>query len=369
MPLRWAFPDASEGDARARVEQKMDDFWRLVPSLHAGADQLQPSLRAIDGRLTCELEPGRATASRLVISCEEARELQPLVDHLIRRAPAGVEAAGFREPERVDAAVRSVERRFRVAASKWKAEFTEPVGGALQLVWHGPRDHELDAARALTKALLGERELFDWVGPVEVAEPSLTSLLLRGGRARVDELPAAFTSARQALLSRRPDSPLQIHSRTGPEGKWVVAQLDPHRPREGLLPDLITLRTSDPELLGVKLMGLPFSSRRFSRFDESFLYVQCEVPPEDAARLSLRLDEQLDAELQPERLGRVIGGGTGERFSSVMLVVRELGRALPRIREALIAAQAPKSSWIRFFDDTLAHEWLGVWPQTPPPPP
>lgn len=365
MQLRWAFPDASEEEARAQVEQKMDAFWAApIESFRARADH--PLLAAIDPRLKLELQP----PSRLIVSCEDSRELQPLVDHLLRRAPAdlGLEVAGFREPEPVEVALRAVARRFGVEASRWKAEFAEPVGGALPLLWHGPRQHELEAARALTKAVLGERELLDWVGPIELGEPSLTSMLL-GRRARVDELPAAFATARQALLALRPDSPLQIHSRTGPEGKWVVAQLDPRRPREGLLPALKTLRTSDPELLGVKLMGLPFSSRRFSRFDEAFLYVQCEVPPEDAARLSLRIDERLDAALQPERLGRVIGGGTGERFSAVMLVVRELGRALPRLREALIAAQVPKASWIRFFDDTLAHEWQGVWPETPPPPP
>ena len=25
-------------------------------------------------------------------------------------------------------------------------------------------------------------------------------------------------------------------------------------------------------------------------------------------------------------------------------------------------------SWLLFFDDDLTDEWLGVWPQTPPPP-
>jgi hypothetical protein len=43
-------------------------------------------------------------------------------------------------------------------------------------------------------------------------------------------------------------------------------------------------------------------------------------------------------------------------------------RAIPVIRDVLRAGRVPKRSWLQFFDDDLAEEWIGVWDDSPAPP-
>jgi hypothetical protein len=67
-------------------------------------------------------------------------------------------------------------------------------------------------------------------------------------------------------------------------------------------------------------------------------------------------------------LGVVIGGGTGIRHSYVDLALTDVERGVAATRAALRKGGLPKRSWILFFDDALAAEWIGIHDDTPPPP-
>ena len=86
------------------------------------------------------------------------------------------------------------------------------------------------------------------------------------------------------------------------------------------------------------------------------------------ARLSLPL-RRLSNQLNCNDLANLLkcGAGSGERYSYLNVVVTEVDGALGRIRHALQKGRLPTRSWIRFFDDTLTNEWVGVWPDSPAP--
>jgi hypothetical protein len=374
MTLRWVFPDPNEAPARADVDRRIDAWWaslaqvrpRLVPQVDRSFDlvgHVATHLLGIHPELRWELRPGARERWCFVVTAEEGRHLEPLVGRIVERAPAGLgfEVASARGPEPVEAALATVEGRFGVDASAWTVEFGEPQHGFMNVCWRGAADPE--AAVWLMKCLVGERAVMDWVGPVDVARPSLRAKLFRGSQPGVGGFVGAFEAQQRALLERRPSKPLQQRAA---EASWSVVSFNPDAPREGRLRDLLTAATPDLELLQVVVSGAPFSSQRFSRFGEAFLYVQVEVSPDEGAALRMRLEEAIDTGLAGA--GRVVTSGTGARCSYVVVVVTELLEGVARLRALLEARQVPRNTWIRFLDDALAAEWVGVFGDTPRPP-
>ncbi|MFN7144444.1 MAG: hypothetical protein ACK4YP_11750, partial [Myxococcota bacterium] len=102
-----------------------------------------------------------------------------------------------------------------------------------------------------------------------------------------------------------------------------------------------------------------------------YAYVKISRSPDDAGReveARARYEEALDAALGGAGLGGVIGAGMGSTFQYVDLALTRPDEALPVVRAALRALDAPRETWVLFFDATLAEEWVGAWDDTPPPP-
>jgi hypothetical protein len=82
-----------------------------------------------------------------------------------------------------------------------------------------------------------------------------------------------------------------------------------------------------------------------------------------------RLEDALNETLEPTRLGCVIGGGSGRRYSYVDLALTDVATAATAIREILGHLKLPtRRAWLQFFDDSLAAEWIGMFPESPEPP-
>ncbi|MCA2977194.1 MAG: hypothetical protein INH41_31380 [Myxococcaceae bacterium] len=370
MTLRWAFPDPREAAERAAVDARIDAWWQALAGarerLTEGAFELsglcERHLLAIHPALRWELRQGARARWRFVVTAGDDRHLEPLVSRVVVRAPGdlGLEVAPWREAEPLHAALATVRARFGVDASDWTVEFGPPQLGFVQARWRGASDP--DAAVCLMNGLVGERAVMDWVGPVEVARPSLRAKLFRGSGTGVGSFAAAFVEQQRALLARRPARPLQARD---DEGSWAVVSFDPTAAREGRLRDLTSAATPDLELLQVVVSGAPFASARFSRFGEAFLYAQVEVPPDEGTRRRMQLEDALDAALAGS--GRVVTAGTGARFAYIVLVVAELAPAVERVRATLERLGVPRRAWVRFLDDGLSAEWVGVFPDSPPP--
>lgn len=390
MTLRWAFPDSSEQDARAVVDARIDAWWQALSGRRTELDAflrgdtrfdlpsfVSEHLGAIDSELCWELAPGPGPRPRLVISCEAERHLLPLVRRVLGRAPAelGLELFDHRPAEPLEAALFKARGQTGVDSAGWTVELSEQPYGLLELRWRSPRtdDAAKHAAFVMTQTLLGEHTLPDWVGDVTVdAPPSMFSKLLGAGRkaglsatalrGRVEEL-------KRSWLDRQADQPLLVSSRVGRDANWSLVRLEPQPGSD--FPgqkDLQTARTANVEFFKATRSGAPFASTRFSRFGETFLYLKTDGFGDDGFSNTLAIEEALDRALAEGNLGRAVGAGTGTRYSYVDLVVSDPARALERIVPVLREGKLPRRAWLLFFDDTLAAEWVGVWPETPPPP-
>ena len=387
MTLRWAFPDSSEQDARAAVDTRIDAWWEALRGRRAELDAflrgdtrfdlpsfVTAQLAAIDPELCWELAPG--ARPRLVISCEAERHLMPLVRRVLSRAPGelGLELFDHRPPEPLEAALFRARGQTGVDGAGWTVELTEQPYGLLELCWRAPRTDEAatHAAFVMTQTLLGEKTLPDWVAGVTVdAPPSMFSKLLGAGRVggSATSLAGRVEALKRAWLDRQADQPLLVSSRVGRDANWSLVRLEPTPGAD--FPgqtDLQTARTASVEFFKATRSGAPFASCRFSRFGETFLYVKTDGFGDDGFSNTLAIEEALDRVLSEGNLGRAVGAGTGTRYSYVDLVVSDPVRAMERIVPILREGKLPRRAWVLFFDDTLAAEWVGVWPETPPPP-
>lgn len=388
MTLRWAFPDSAEHDARAAVDARIDTWWAALKTRRAELDAFLrgdsrfdvPSfvtehLEAIDSGLCWELAPGQRP--RLVISCEAERQLQPLVRRVLSRAPAdlGLELFDHRPAEPLEAALFKARGQTGVDGAGWTVELSEQPYGLFELCWRSSRTDEAahHAAFVMTQTLLGEKTLPDWIGGVTVDAPvSIFSKLLGAGRKAglsATALPGRVEALKRSWLDRQADQPLLVSSRMGRDANWSLVRLEPQpAPDFPGQKDLQSARSANVEFFKATRSGAPFASCRFSRFGETFLYVKTEGFGDDGFSSTLAIEEALDRALAEGNLGRAIGAGTGTRYSYVDLVVSDPVRALERIVPILRNGKLPRRAWVLFFDDTLAAEWVGVWPETPAPP-
>jgi hypothetical protein len=80
------------------------------------------------------------------------------------------------------------------------------------------------------------------------------------------------------------------------------------------------------------------------------------------------IEDALDAALVPAGLGCHVGGGTGRWYSYVDLALTDVDRGCEIVKAVLRAGNVPRRSWILFFDDEWAHEWIGIYDDSPAPP-
>jgi len=212
------------------------------------------------------------------------------------------------------------------------------------------------------EALLGEELFHGRVGNVEVAR--------RGGTSPLAELPvavAALVAETDRALATRPRTPP-----VGPDGKvhFNVMKLRPRNAADyAAQDDLLVASTEDLELWQAQHQAPSFRDRRFSDTGQIHCYLKL-----DGSELTEEMDrgDLQDAILvAAESAGldlRMPGGGTGLRYSYVDLVLTDVPRAIEGLRPVLREQKVPRRSWLLFWDDALAAEWIPVWDEAPPPP-
>ena len=127
--------------------------------------------------------------------------------------------------------------------------------------------------------------------------------------------------------------------------------------------------TQDVALWKAQHLGVPFRDRRFSRAGETYCYLKMDgsqVPDDFPDRGEI--EEALLDVLEEPGLGVSIGGGTGLLYSYIELALTDVARAMAAMRPILQAKQLPRRSWLLFWDECLAAEWIPVWDDAPAPP-
>lgn len=387
--MRWLFPDPDDRDeaaARKKVLARIGRWWdafqdktQALSDLFRGKKQwdlpgwMDDTLHRINPHLCWEYGPAvRAKGHRLVITPESRTHLRPLVKAILDRAPEipGWEFYPYRLPEDLDGAKAAVEGRTGGSLDGLTAEVRAGAGNRIDLMFRGPdtadeEDREaLNVAFVAAETLLGEEALDKWVGAIEVGPA--------GGKGRgvpLDRLKETFGALVEGIRDRLPDRP---YLEQADDGKRSMVQLEPKQGRDypGKA-DLLVAVARDVELFKAMHGRVPFYSVRFSRWKEAFAYVKMDGAhrrPGSQAEDRGKIEDALDEALARDGLGVHVGGGTGLRYSYIDLALTKRKRGVEEVINTLADLRVPRRSWVLFFDADLAAEWVGVYPDTPPPP-
>lgn len=391
--MRWIFcnsrnPDESE--RRTSLLNAIDAWWE---AFQRKADELnslfsrktewdlpgwmEQTLQRIDPRLCWEYGPAiHGNGHRLVITPEADRELRPLVNTLLDRAPqlAGWEFYPYRLPEDVEIVRMTVEARTGGDISDVVVEASIGKHHRVDLLFRSPQtfsdeDRQAsDDAFVAAETLLGEEVLDKWIGPIEVGPLSGGE---RGAQGRAMPLERLNPMVGALIDSLRDQLPSQPFYRWAETTQWTLYKLEPQQaddyPEQR---DLFVAKSCQHDLWVAAHADPLFFSERFSRCGETFCYVKLDGAQglvEERFADKSEIEDAIDDVLKLHGLGCHIGGGTGLRYSYIDLALTDLRKGVEAVRRRLQEGRVPQRSWILFFDADLAAEWVGVYDETPPP--
>lgn len=391
--MRWLYADPHNPAEAAYVKETVaaiDNWWQEFQDKREKIEKafepksrynlpklMEETLQAIHPGLMWEF--GRAVkhtpGHRLVITPESQRYLRPMVRTILERAPKipNWEFYAYRLAETPDEAIGMVKPRvgFDVSSAVFAAALAP--GRKIDLFFGFPEDEELDedqarqAAFVITETLFGEQFLDNWIGEMGLLSdrPDATNpLSLQQGQIAV----AKFV---RDMVDKLPDRRCQDISQDD-EG-WAIIDLDPPEeaddyPCRG---DLMAATTHDLELFQAMHSGQPFASACHSKVHEQFCYLKIDgeqAGSDGIVNFRCGIEEALNPELLAANVGGCIGGGSGLQYAYIDLALTDVKQAVPLLRKVLTGLQAPPRSWLLFHDDDLAAEWIGMHPETPPPP-
>ena len=374
----------AETNQRRELQGRIDEWWEsfrlkapdIVKLFSRQAEEwdlaewMGAHLQAISPELMWEFGPGITDGHRLVITPEANRHLRPLVDQILAAAPPlpGWSFHAWRLPEDLTMAHHTVEAR---SGSKWLATGCRISPGnnfLIDLTFTYPakqlkQNKDLVQRQTFIAAetLLGEEQLDRWLG-------TLDSLSAAPDDFPLAEAASGFTRIKEQNLATRPH---QLCLERANDCAWTGWKLKPEKADEyARQNDLFVGRSCYPEAWTAAHSSEIFHSSRFSD-RELFCYLKLDGKDGIESELfadKAEIEDAIDAELVPRRLGGAFGGGTGLRYSYIDLAVTDLRAAIPVIRDVLRKGHIPKRSWLLFFDDEWASEWVGIYPDTPEPP-
>lgn len=346
---------------------------------------MQEHLGSVDERLMWEFGPAtRGEGHRLVITPEAERWLRPLLGAVLQRAPPlpGWEFHAYRLPEDVDTAQATVAARTGGDLTGTLVETRIGSGRRVELVFRSPacrspEDNDaLSTAFVAAETLLGEETLDCWIGGIEVApiaKPGWLSKLTgkgEGSRALpLERLRPTVEALIGSLVEQLPEVPCHEFVT---DDKWSIIELQPDEQDDYVeRTDLYVAVTGRLEMWQGAHGGGIFHSGRYSRHGETFCYLKIDgAEGLGGSRFADRaeIEDALNDLLVPAAAGCVVGGGTGRRYSYIDLALTDPARGVPLVRDLLGAGGIPERTWLQFFDDDLAQEWVGMHATTPPPP-
>jgi hypothetical protein len=384
---RWKFLDPARPDEatrRDRVLAAVDRFWAAFTAKQDAigksgcadvelftwmADLLHP----IDPRLAWEIGPLEQGGRCLTISPESQPHLGPLVSAILDRAPDLPDWTfmSHRPPVPASLVASAVQGRAGAGLTGWTVTSSTGQHHRIDLTYFAPSRAQLTDERSLeiafvaTECLLGEAILDEWIGGIRV----LPSGWRRRGSSLAD-LQGEVAAAIDRIRARLPHEPQR--SLAADLSVWKLFELDPEpAPDYPAQRDLQVAKSPLPDMWFAAHSTDQFSSRRFSRCGETFCYVKVDssgATSDERFAQKATLEDALMEALDQTGAGAFVGGGLGMKYSYIDLALTDLDRGLDVARRALAEVPAPPRAWIQFFDADLAAEWIGILPDSPPPP-
>lgn len=395
--MRWLFADPAderEGAERQAVLARIDRWWDAFagrrkeleqylssPSNWDLANWMQYHLQAIDSNLMWEFGPGlQRPGRRLVITPETQRQLRPLINIILSRAPTleGWEFYGYRPPERLEDVVETVRALCGGDVSQSMVHARHDGHRRISISYYCPEcpdhtdlasDQVQMAAFVATEAMLGEPLLDRWIGTIDVHP--LEANKPRGECSRAipfARLQPTVEAIVGSLTDQLPDEPCY---RSVSRACWSSYELQPVSEVDyAARGDLAVAISARPDVFESLHGGSPFYSDAHSRCGETFCYLKIDgggEPMSVRAQIRDQIEIAIDETLQPRELGCVVGGGTGLRYSYVDLALTDVTRSWQALRTLGERGLFSKRSWLLFCDDELASEWLPLVDGAPPP--
>jgi hypothetical protein len=262
----------------------------------------------------------------------------------------------------------TLEGRLQCAVPDMSVVVTSGEHGTVDLLFliagcKSAEDADAHAVAFITsETLLGEEILMRDIGTIQVSPPKK----VRGAVAL-----SAFRVAVTKLLKKRDAArPKKPASAGADAATYSLFKLEPQPDQFGGQRDLVVGLTRRPDVFGATHSDLPFFSETFSRHGEVFAYLKIDGAKglagsvwDDREEIENAISAVLGA-----KLGAVIGGGTGARYSYIELALRDVEATIPRVCKVLRDGKIPKRTWLLFHDAGLVDEWVAIHPGAPAPP-
>ncbi len=405
--MRWfceeTLPEALKD--RRHFERCIDEFWKefaqKIPDIEAHIQNraqwdlygwMVQLLDALPEKVQWEFGPAiRIKGRRLVFSGEGKRHAQPFIDTLVKRAPeiSGWEFYPYRLPEKLDTALLIVKAKGGTDASdlKFRARLTRNRKIELTFATTLSQGQSEGASVYAAISLLGDEVLNRWVGNgITIEEFGVFKRFFRLFQREKDgktflpisELKRTVDALIASVHDQLPSKPLfewdPPPQAPNTDGKVVVGKLfkiDRKLPPMDDYPlwvDLYVGTSPHSEIFEACILSTDFASGRFSKCGELFTYLKIDGRAFSDVKDRGAIEDAIDDELNRNRAGGVIGGGTGHVYSYILLAIVDLPKAIRLLKTVLQAEKIPKRTWLLFFDAEYWDEWVGIWDDTPPPP-
>ncbi len=387
-PVRWRFPEAEsteENFLRRDLRATIDVAWAEITlrlremdldgsgeTAAVASDAIIGALATLCPDLRWELKRGRAGKRPLiVISSENHRDIDPLVDEILARAPdlERWRITAWRPPTALAEVEAIVNLQSGVALGTEACAVDRLPNGMLRVVLPSfavPLDDPAEARRIAefaVRRILGEQVFYRWVSDVLVADIDLESTF------PLEDLPRVVEALAEDWLAALPARPLWC---VAASARWNRVEFAP-TPADDYLGrrDLVTLTELDHPI-SLAARSAPFLwSRNYSRHCERFVTIKIDRPSLDfdgRADAVAAFDQLLTTSLWQHQAGCIVGSGVGLRYAHHDLALNDVDEAIPLLRHLAFEAGLPLRSWILFFDTSWSREWVGLHPETPPPP-
>ena len=389
MHPRWILADPNnpvEREYKQHALEATDRWWqafaRQAPTISRLFSRetefdlvqfMQDTLQAIHPQIMWEFGPARnGQGHRLCMTPEGQHGLRPLVQHVLSRAPqlSPWEFYGYRLPEPADQVIDTVDARVGINVHGARVSARAGRGRKVDLVFAMPPQQATEeqlhqGAFVASEALLGEETLDAWIGGIELAPPK-TELK---GFLPLERAQETISSVLRSFYEQLPQQPAYILNDLSQVHSY---KLEPDEAEEypGRT-DLIVGSTCRMEVVEAGIYHRLFNSQCHTRHKERFCYIKIDVsdvPRENRVEFRGRLEDPLAEALTRANVGGQTGGGSGILYSYIDLALTNVMQALPIIRQVLAAQGAPLRTWLLFMDTDFEYEWMGVYPETPPPP-
>ena len=303
---------------------------------------------------------------RLIINSMGKLNLIPLMQEIISRAPKIEEWEFYQGHFSIENDASTViKTRTGVDIGMYKVQLKTNEQNSIDLSFlqlpNQPENEMLHIIYIALDYLIGEQMFSKWIGSIDLVDE------LKGNHTiSFENIQKAFTLTVDQIKESLPNTPyFEV------DGSWSIMKAEPKNQHDYThQDDLFVIKTNNPALWNSQHSPLNFASERFSKFGEVFCYLKMDGSKDTSQEKfedKSDIEDALDDILIKEKIGCFIGGGTGYRYSYIDLVLTDVEKGIQLIRETLQKGNISKSTWIMFYDEELAYEWVGIWEDSPKP--